>query len=287
MEYDKQLLVVFEWLDNDENQNIADLDIDKYLAEVKDIGISSAEKLRQFAIYLEGNYMGESAYETWQKVKKFYDAASDQEPNNITVLESVGISVNFYGVVEKDPMLQQEIFADGKEALMKAIEIDSSNAQLWYTLGLNEYDNHKGEIEQALIWFTKAIELDSNYYMAQMYLGHCYFDKEQWEKALGAFKKVDKIKLSVEFPIWRLHKLNELIACCYAEIGQKEIALELCSDLLTIYESYNKDEWKDYLAYPDELVKVVSTELRDSLYIRLYNCLEKFDLLDYYSTVLK
>lgn len=287
MEYNKQLLMVFKRLDNDENQNIADLNIDKYLTEVKNIDISLAEKLRQFAIYLEGNYMGESAYETWQKVKKFYNAAFEQEPNNTTVLESVGISVNFYGVVEKDPTLQQEIFADGKEALMRAIEIDSSDAQLWYTLGLNEYDNHKGEIEQALVWFTKAIELDSNYYMARMYLGHCYFDKKQWEKALEEFQKVDKIKLSEEYPIWRLHKLNELIACCYAKIGQKEIALQLYSELLTIYESYNEDEWEDYLVYPDELVKVISNELRDSLYIRLYKCLEKLSLLNYYSTILK
>lgn len=282
MKYDVDLLSVFENINNDKNQNIAELDVNKYLKLVKDINLPLAEKLRQFAIYLEHNYIDDSAYEVWQKIKTFYNAASEQEPNNTTVLLSFGISATFYAEIENNPILQKEIFADGKKSLIKAIEMNPNDSNILYALGLNEYMNSNGDIDQALIWFQKAVTIDTNNYMAQLYVGHCHFDKKQWKNALEAFLKIDKEKLSLEWPRWRLHKLNELIAYCCAKIGQIETAIQVCSELLAIYESYNKDNWQEELIYPDELVDIISTELKAFLYTRLCKCLKKLDILDLY-----
>ncbi len=138
-----------------------------------------------------------------------------------------------------------------KSLLDKYSEKDSN---CYHVLGLLDYesDDWKENIETAIWNFKKAIELDKNNVLPQLYLAHCYHDLDQLELALENYNKVNKKKLK-EFQIWRYTKLIEQIGYCEYKLGNKKIGEQHFEYVL---------EW--YKKFP-EIDRVVPRELLDCL----------------------
>jgi tetratricopeptide (TPR) repeat protein len=90
------------------------------------------------------------------------------------------------------------IYADEKreydeaiEYFKKAIELDSQGVSAYNNLG-NAYYNKK-EYDRAIDYFKKAIELDPKNKYAYTLLGYVYSDKDQYDKAIECYKKLIEI----------------------------------------------------------------------------------------------
>lgn len=139
------------------------------------------------------------------------------------------------------------------EALLKMNEeiLDSEDYYLW---GLIKYpDNVEYEVDlyESIEKFNQSLELDDSYFMARLYLAHCYQDLSDWETALENYLKVNQGKLRSEFPIWRYVKLVEQIGYCNFQLGNQDLALQAFEEVAGYYEKYPSDE----LAVPVEMSK--------------------------------
>jgi tetratricopeptide (TPR) repeat protein len=147
---------------------------------------------------------------------------------------------------EKDK-LRSEI----KQIVSNSSDLNSSCYQI---LGLIDYesDDREKHIENSIRNFKKAIELDEDNFLAQLYLAHCYHDLNQLEFALENYNKVDKQKLK-KFQVWRYTKLIEQIGYCQYKLGHKQIGEQHFEEVL---------EWYKKLPETD---RVVPSELIDCL----------------------
>ena len=130
---------------------------------------------------------------------------------------------------EKD-ILRSEI----KTMLAEYSEMDSN---CYHLLGLVDYesDDWKKNIKTSIGNFKKAIELDKENFLAQLYLAHCYHDLNRLELALENYNKVDRKKLK-EFRIWRYTKLIEQIGYCQYKLGNKKIGEQHFEEVLKWYK---------------------------------------------------
>ena len=133
-------------------------------------------------------------------------------------------------------------------------EYTQKDSNCYHLLGLLDYESEDWEIniEKCILNFTKAVELDANNVLPQLYLAHCYHDLNQLELALENYNKVDKEKLK-EFQIWRYTKLIEQIGYCEYKLGNEKIGEKHFEEVL---------EW--YKKLP-EIDRVVPSELMDCL----------------------
>tara|TARA_B100000929_G_scaffold121519_2_gene96276 strand:- start:2384 stop:2953 length:570 start_codon:yes stop_codon:yes gene_type:complete len=147
---------------------------------------------------------------------------------------------------EKD-ILRTEI----KTMLAEYSEMDSN---CYHLLGLVDYesDDWKENIETSIGNFQKAIELDKDNFLAQLYLAHCYHDLNQLKLALENYNKVDREKLK-KFQVWRYTKLIEQIGYCQYKLENKYIGEQHFEEVL---------EW--YKKLP-EIDRVVPSELIECL----------------------
>lgn len=147
---------------------------------------------------------------------------------------------------EKD-FLRSEI----KTMVTEYSELDSN---CYHLLGLVDYESEdwKENIQTSIGNFKKAIELDKDNFLAQLYLAHCYHDLNQLKLALENYKKVDREKLK-EFQVWRYTKLIEQIGYCQYKLGNKHIGEQYFEKVL---------EW--YKKLP-EIDRVVPSELIECL----------------------
>ncbi|NQZ45418.1 MAG: hypothetical protein HRT65_14005 [Flavobacteriaceae bacterium] len=138
-----------------------------------------------------------------------------------------------------------------KSALEEYREKDSS---CYHLLGLVvfESDDWENQIEHSIENFKKAIELDQDNFLAQLYLAHCYHDLNKLDLALKNYKKVDSQKLK-NFQVWRYTKLIEQIGYCEYKLGNVKIGEKHFEEVL---------EW--YKKLP-EIDRVVPSELMECL----------------------
>lgn len=140
------------------------------------------------------------------------------------------------------------------EVKLMLAECTNKDSNCYHLLGLVDYESHdwKSNIKKCILNFKKAIELDRNNVLAQLYLAHCYHDLNQLELALKNYKKVDKEKLE-EFQTWRYIKLIEQIGYCEYKLGNEKIGEKYFEEVL---------EW--YKKLP-EIDRVIPSELIDCL----------------------
>ncbi len=131
--------------------------------------------------------------------------------------------------IDKD-FLRSEI-----KLLLEGFSNKDSNC--YYLLGLIDYESDDWEmyIESIVANFKKAIELDKENVLPQLYLAHCYHDQNNLKLALENYQKVDKQKLK-EFQIWRYTKLIEQIGYCYYKLGDKQKGEEYFEEVLVWYK---------------------------------------------------
>ena len=118
-------------------------------------------------------------------------------------------------------------------------EPDAEDHYLW---GLSIYSlNQENVLKNSHPLFLKALELDSNYYLARLYSAHCYHDKGEYKKALTEYLKVDQNLLKKEMPIWRWVKLIEQIGYCYIKLGNIPQAESYFESVIDSYLTIEKD----------------------------------------------
>lgn len=126
---------------------------------------------------------------------------------------------------------------DYREANLKyneIINLDSFNSGAWYGLAFtNELSG--GDIDNSLLYYEKAIELDKNYKEAYYYAATIYGDKENFEKAIEYLKIVINLD-SEDFVAY-----NDL-GSIYESLKQYDKAIDYLNKSININSKY-------YLAY--------------------------------------
>lgn len=178
-----------------------------------------------------------------------------------------------YGVANE----KQKRFKEAKDAYLKALEINSSNADALYNLGLvyielNDFDNgidcfeqivskdendsnsyfnlglcyfKKENFVKAIENFQNTIDINDNDVYAHFYIGNILFEMGVFEEAKEEFNRV--IEISPDYS-WAYYNL----ACiAYEENDYQQVALNLDKTI----ELNHKDE-KAYINYAKLLVKM-------------------------------
>lgn len=131
----------------------------------------------------------------------------------------------------KKKLLQFEV-----QNILKSIEEpDSEDFYIW---GLTYYfmDNKDYyEVNLGLEKFVLAYELDSNNFLACLYIAHSFQDRKEYESALEYYTKVNQNQLK-EFQLWRYVKLIEQIGYCYFKLGKKDIGRKKFEEVLSWYK---------------------------------------------------
>ena len=148
----------------------------------------------------------------------------------------------------KKKLLQIEI----QNILRDVFNPDTEDFHIW---GLTYYsidEEAEKEINTnlALKKFLKAYQLDTNNFLACLYVAHCFHDKNDLNQALNYYEKVNKEDLK-EFQIWRYVKLIEQIGYCHFKLGREEIGKKKFEEVLNWYK---KTEFGQ-LAVPSELME--------------------------------
>ena len=159
--------------------------------------------------------------------------------------------------IEKD-ILRSEI----KSMLAEHSKMDSDYYHILGLLNYNSYD-WKENIKTSIQNFKKAIELDKNNFLSQLYLAHCYQDLNQLELALENYKKVNQQKLK-NFQLWRYVKLIEQIGYCNYKLGNKSEGIVYFKKVLKWYQKSSKNN----LATPSELLKCLPDDHQITIKIK-------------------
>jgi len=147
---------------------------------------------------------------------------------------------------QKKKLLQTEI-----RNILNNLEFpDSEDFYIW---GLSFYFSDEDKdynTNLALEKFLKSFQLDSNNFLACLYIGHCFQDKKDLQNALDYYEKVNQKELK-EFQIWRYVKLIEQIGYCHFKLGRKEIGRKRFEEVLTWYKKSELGE----MAVPTEIIE--------------------------------
>ena len=168
---------------------------------------------------------------------------SDNPPYKKQLLELY----NQFSLTEESP---EQLILNGKiEALLKEIKNpDSDDYHIW---GLTYYfTEEKPDI--SIQKFQKAFQIDPDNLLACLYIGHCYQDLEEWEKALYYYQLTDQKALQ-DFQRWRYVKLLEQIGFCHAKLGNLEKGRTYFKEVLEWYKKLPEEE----IAVPAELLSVL------------------------------
>jgi tetratricopeptide (TPR) repeat protein len=143
--------------------------------------------------------------------------------------------------------------------------IESPDAEDLYISGLSHYNaaDKLQDINDARTLFSESLKKDRRYYIARLYLAHCYHDTKEFELALQQYLEVDREKLKNEFPLWRTVKLLEQIGFCLHILGRIDEARPYFEEVLEFYENKSLSD----LANPLEIYQSLSES--DPLYVRL------------------
>ena len=147
---------------------------------------------------------------------------------------------------EKKQLLRFEVFG----ILNSINNLDSEDFHIW---GLTYYmsdDDKQNNTNLALEKFINSYELDSNNFMACLYIAHCYHDKGDFKDSLKYYELVNKSNLK-EFQIWRYVKLIDQIGFCNYKLGNKELGRQKFEQAL---EWYRKLPMEDR-AVPTEMLQ--------------------------------
>lgn len=95
-------------------------------------------------------------------------------------------SIQYLGKIDTDVKMKSTAFTDLYNKL--ETELADQLAETYFNNGLNAYN--QGDIEEAISWYTKCIEVDENYDEAYYRLGWVYSQQGDTEKSQQMFKKI-------------------------------------------------------------------------------------------------
>jgi tetratricopeptide (TPR) repeat protein len=160
------------------------------------------------------------------------------------------------------PSQQQE--GGLKECLNKlhALPMSTRNSDYYYLEGYAYYLLHPSSLPEAEFCFKKALELDGLNNYARLYLGHCLYDRKDYQLAVDQFLKVDKNYL----PDFLKMKVDEMIICCELRCSSSK-KKDLLQDFFQQYQPQNY--FDDYPFELSKLLKTIGSDIREEESIAL------------------
>lgn len=142
---------------------------------------------------------------------------------------------------EEKPIMKTLLRTEVFNILRNIPSPDTDDLHIWGLTHYKSTDDQEYHKRLALEKFLEAYELDSQNFLACLYIAHCYHDTEELEKALTYYELVDKEDLK-EFQVWRYVKLIEQIGYCQYKLGDKELGRQKFQTVLEWYRKLPMDE---------------------------------------------
>lgn len=238
-----------------------------FLEVTKNIQLPKEERLRQLAIAIEDKKI----IDGWKGLLKIYESALAENPTDVDIYYSIGVSALVWCEDWNEPDLKKRktATADGKAAVTEGLKIDPQDGDLYYVMGSLFYnDSFEGEVERvekneiAYQWFCRAVENDAAE-IAKLYRAHCLHDLRRWDDAIVAYESVNQKLIAEQLHLWRVYKLKEQIASCYAKAGQLEKALTLFHKFIDELLPMDDETRKDAVINLRELVEAATKILNN------------------------
>ena len=175
------------------------------------------KQLEAYDAYLKGRfYLYKFTSEDLEAAMKYFELAKEKDPNY--ALAYSGISFAWAGQMQMGYLSPAEAGPKSMEALMKAVELDSNNAEIVYSqAGINTWVMWDWEGGEAA--FKKSVELNPNHTEAHAYYSHFLNmmgrqkeAKEQIEIALKLDPYNPLIKSLLSMDLVFSHQYEEAIA---------------------------------------------------------------------------
>jgi len=175
------------------------------------------KQLEAYDAYLKGRfYLYKFTSEDLEAAMKYFELAKEKDPNY--ALAYSGISFAWAGQMQMGYLSPAEAGPKSMEALMKAVELDSNNAEIVYSqAGVNTWVMWDWEGGEAA--FKKSVELNPNHTEAHAYYSHFLNmmgrqkeAKEQIEIALKLDPYNPLIKSLLSMDLVFSHQYEEAIA---------------------------------------------------------------------------
>lgn len=160
------------------------------------------------------------------------------------------------------------LLAEARAALADCLKTEADSAELNYLAGIVMYDSFcidERYGEKAERYLLRTNELDPAHQFARLYLGHYYYDTEQYGRALDYFLSIDEQYFTAIEQQWRVLKLHELILCCRMFVGAPELTEHSFEALAEEYLAAPSED----VPVPSKLVDAFQKTATDSLWSRL------------------
>ncbi len=217
-----QQLMPFVKIEEDRILDTKAVSIKHFLEGTSHLPIEEAERLRRLGIALENDACGLDQLDHWTLLRSIYQEAIRLDPDNIAHHSSMAISAKVTATrFSNTPnALTEGILLESIEAFQRAAEIQP-DALVYYNWGLLYYEAYF-DLQKARAKFELAVQHNPEHYMARLYLGHCYFDAEDWQPAFDCFHMITEQEL-VEYwgQIWRYVRMVELMTICQVHLGNR------------------------------------------------------------------
>jgi TolB-like protein len=161
------------------------------------------ENAEAYELYLKGNeYFSRSTKSDYERARALYEESVRLDPNFVLAhAELAAVSLDMYRLYSRTPS-----FLDRAEQATERIrEIEGETAQ--YAWAKSHVFRNRGDLESALIYAKRCIEIDPNYSRGYDTLGFVYASLGDIVGAVGAWK--DQVRLKEDY---RRPNINLLIA---------------------------------------------------------------------------
>lgn len=133
--------------------------------------------------------------------------------------------------------------------------IDELSSNDFYNWGIAHYSIDSEPRNNAKVKFLRALQIDEDNYLAELYLSHCYHDEKNYKEALKGYLKVaDTNKIDELLYIWRAAKLYEQIGYCYFKLGKEKKAIEYFK---VVVDEYFKKHDVDKFVKPTDMLECI------------------------------
>ena len=181
------------------------------------------ENLEAYNQYLAGrNNIYSRRLDNLQQARQQFERAIELDPNYAKAYSGLSDSVMLI-LGNHNAISTDEAFPISESALGKAVALDSSDADIYASVGLNkmelwEYQADKSDLDAAHEAFERALAINPNHVQALMWQAGLYDESE-------TSKSIELLQRAIELdPLARVPQNN--LGTRYAQLGQNDAALK-------------------------------------------------------------
>ena len=156
----------------------------------------------------EGLESIEKAIEIWPNDAFYYYIKAilyEDENDYINAIKQYSKAISFepddadYYFERGEAYYYLDFYTEAESDLLTSIELGLKDEDAYFYLGYIHSVNK--ECDKAIMYYTKAIEIDPNYGVAYSNRGKCYYSQDEFQKACSDLKKAKSLKVSGLNPI--------------------------------------------------------------------------------------